>query len=184
MTVAAARDHIARQVEELQRQVYELRRQIASGVELEALPEGELDVLRCRVGDNQAAFLQESVEEVVMMARLTPVPEAPSWAPGLLNLRGTMAPVVDVVARIGREVRRPALSDRIVVCSIDGRRVGLIVQEVLGVDRCETADVEPPPQDIPCAPYLLGVLHGDGTPIMLLSVACLVATSDLPENGA
>jgi len=173
---------VTAEIAELRQRLYDLAKQVAAEHVAEEIPEGDLDVVFGRVGPHAAAFLREHVEEVVQMARLTPVPESPPWVAGLLNLRGEILPVIDVWSRCQRHDRQQELTDLIVICRTDGRMVGLVVQEVGIVHSVKRETFRPPPADVPLAPYLLGVLEADGAPALLWSVRRLVATSDLPEE--
>jgi len=173
---------VLREIDELQRRLYELKKQVAGRAHTEELPDGDLTVLIARVGEERVAFLARSLDEVVPMARLTPMPESPSWVAGVLNLRGRMVPVIDVLARSRRGARRQEVEDLIVICRVDERPVGLVVQEIVDVRIVDRRRLEPPPQDVPFAPYLLGLLKMEGAPGLLLSIRRLAATSDLPEE--
>ncbi len=126
------------------------------------------------------AFLQEVVREVVPVPRLTPLPEAPDWAPGLLNLRGVLVPIIDVQARVTGEPRRVALSDLIVVTGVGGRPVGFLVQEIVDLKRCPGIHVERP-RDIPAADYLMGVVQVEGASVLVLSAVALARSFGVPE---
>jgi purine-binding chemotaxis protein CheW len=124
------------------------------------------------------------VVEVVMMAKLTPMPESPEWVAGLLNCRGQTIPVIDVLARLTRAAHRPSLSDVVVICSVAGRRFGLIVQEILSVDTVPPRSVQPPSPETEHAPYLLGVIQLAQQMILLFSVAALLdVASSSGANG-
>ncbi len=175
---------LAQRVGELSQQLDQLRLQLAAHRPQARRLEGNFHALCCRIGGEHMAFLHDSVEKVVGMAKLLPLPEAPLWVPGLLNLGGTMVAVIDVLARLTKLERRQELSDLIVICQAHGRPVGLIVQEVLHSVSCRPDQLEQPTQDMTHAPYLLGVLQIDSQPTMLLSTESLVATSSLPaESG-
>ena len=169
-------------IETLQEEIYELRRHLSARPQLDTTLTGELAVLLCTTGDSCVGILLESVQEAVRIARLTPLPEASPWVPGMLNLRGRLVPVIDLLARMTRSQRTPLLSDLVVVCTLGERSVGALVQEVLGVVDIQAADVEPTPEGVALAPYLLGVAHHDGQPALLISIESLAATSDLPEE--
>src|SRR5215470_7075323 len=106
------------EIEQMQHQIYELqlRVQRAAASGLEAMPDGELLLLECRVEGQRIALLLDRVEEAVPAAALAPLPESPPWVLGMLNLRGTTIPVLDVASRLLRRGRRLELSDLIVVC--------------------------------------------------------------------
>ncbi|MBI5546310.1 MAG: purine-binding chemotaxis protein CheW [Deltaproteobacteria bacterium] len=180
---SAADPQLWAEIRRLEERLSELRGRVVGIAEREQLAPGDLPLLLFRVGGEQAAIAQRHVLEVVMMCKLTPLPEAPAWIPGVLNCRGQSVLVVDVLARLGRAARRPALSDLIVVCEVQGRRVGLIVQEILGVETVAAAAVQAPSQGLDQAPYLLGVLQSGTRTVLLVSVKALIATSSLPDGA-
>jgi chemotaxis signal transduction protein len=74
-----------------------------------------------------------SVVEVTRMVALAPLPDGPAWMAGVVDLRGTPVPVVDLAGRLGRVAQAAILDRRIVVVSDPVALVGLIVDEVTGV---------------------------------------------------
>ena len=173
---------ILNRIDELQEELYELRRHLSARPRPEAVLSGELSVLVCTVGESRIGILLDSVQEAVRIARLTPLPEASPWVPGMLDLRGRLVPVIDLLARVTRSRRKPLLSDLVVICNLAERSVGVLVQEIVGAVEVQAADVEPPPEGVALAPYLLGIAHHDEQPALLISIESLAATSDLPEE--
>ncbi len=173
---------LLREVEALQRRAYELRLQLAGRLQAEPLPAGEIRVLVCRAAEYRIAFLERIVHEVVMVPHLVPLPEAPCWVPGLLNLRGQILPVIDVAARLTREPREILLDDMIVVSEVEGRETGFLVQDVLGLRTVPADAIQRPNRDVACAPYLLGVVSQDQDSFTLVSGVALVRMSDLPAG--
>ncbi|MGC4119889.1 MAG: chemotaxis protein CheW [Myxococcales bacterium] len=173
------------EIRELEKRLADLRGRVVGRIEREQVPRsGPLPVVVCRLGDQRIALLQQWVSEVVMVCRLTPLPEAPAWIPGVLDCRGRSVLVLDVLARLKRQARRPELSDRIVLCEWAGRRVGLIVQELLGVESAAAEDLQAPPQDVECAPYVLGTLPVRREQALLFSLSALLDSSDVPGGLA
>lgn len=170
---------ILERITTLEAELRELRRAVQPPLKNETLPTREFSILPCRIGDAQAAFVNTDILEVVMVAKLASIPESPAWIRGILNLRGQVVPVIDVWQRIHRCSRSLELSDRIVVCKFEGAFVGLLVQEVFSVRRCDPASVQAPPSGIPHAPYVLGLLGLDGDSRLLMSTERLITTSDL-----
>jgi purine-binding chemotaxis protein CheW len=179
--MASETHEIVARIEELERQLYDLRRELAGRWAPDDAPTAATEVLVVRVGESRMALLLGSVEEVVMAAAVARLPEAPAWVQGLLNLRGTMVPVLDVSARLQRRQRRVELSDFVVVARVDGQPIGLLVQEVLHLSTLQAGAIERPGRDLAYGPYVTGVAHCEEEPVLVLSAAALMATSDLPE---
>lgn len=165
-------------VEYLQREIEHLRKQIAGKFHSKELPQGEFPLLICRVEEQYVAFPLELVVEVVMMAKCTRVPETSPWMQGLLNLRGLSVPVLDIQACFNRRERKPQLSDFVVICRFRGRKIGLVVQEVITTRQFNADDFEKATQDIRHAQYLLGIIHAEDKPVLVVSVQQLVVMSE------
>jgi purine-binding chemotaxis protein CheW len=73
------------------------------------------------------------VAEVLRMVALTPVPEAPTWLPGVLNLRGFVIPVVDLRARLGMPAAAYGLNTPIIVVNGHSQRLGMIADAMVDV---------------------------------------------------
>jgi purine-binding chemotaxis protein CheW len=96
-----------------------------------------------------------AVESIIKMQPITVVPQAPSFVEGITNLRGSVLPVMDLRKRFGLTNGRSKESStaknttqdesRIVVVSMDGVKVGMIVDAVSEVLRVSSEAIEPPP---------------------------------------
>ena len=75
----------------------------------------------------------EQVVEVLRMVSLTPVPDAPDWLSGILNLRGEPVPVIDLRQRLNWPAQEPGLTTPMIIGEADGRRVGLLVDTLDGI---------------------------------------------------
>lgn len=145
--------------------------------------QGEITVLLLRVHGMDAAIPLQSVQEVVPYAWLTPIPQAPPWVAGVLDLGGAMVCVLDVGARATGGVHSPRVEDFIVICQIDRRLVGLCVSAVMDVVSFPASAVATPPSDVPYAPYLLGTISRGASPILLLSVELLLHGSEQTSHA-
>jgi len=88
-----------------------------------------------------------SVQEIVRVPdELIRVPKAPSFVEGVINLRGTVLPVVDLRMRLGLKQVERTDRQRIMVFLISGVRTGFIVDQVAEVLMIPRAAIEPAPQ--------------------------------------
>jgi purine-binding chemotaxis protein CheW len=88
-----------------------------------------------------------SVQEIVRVPEeLVRVPKAPSFVEGVINLRGTVLPVIDLRLRLGLKQVERTDRQRIMVFLISGVRTGFIVDQVAEVLRIPRAAIEPAPQ--------------------------------------
>ena len=88
-----------------------------------------------------------SVQEIVRVPEeLIRVPKAPSFVEGVINLRGTVLPVIDLRLRLGLSQVERSDRQRIMVFLISDVRTGFIVDQVAEVLKIPRAAIEPAPQ--------------------------------------
>jgi purine-binding chemotaxis protein CheW len=98
-----------------------------------------------RVGTEELAVDIMLTKEVVPMREITPVPETEFYVEGVMNLRGSLVPVLDFRKRL-RALRTNTQGDsRIIIANIDGRIAGLIVDGASEVIRVSDDMIEPVP---------------------------------------
>ena len=75
----------------------------------------------------------ESVREINQMSEITEVPRTPEFVEGVMNLRGTVLPVVDLRKKFAVSVSEYTKNTCIVVIDVDFGPVGMIVDSVKDV---------------------------------------------------
>lgn len=132
-----------------------------------------------RVGREYYALDIICIREIIRPIRIVPVPKAPVFVDGVVNLREAIIPVVDLRRRFGLT---PATEEetqrRIVICAIDGRIVGLLADEVTEVCSCHHADVRPTPYYLsgPEAEFFPGICRKGDRLMMLLDLRKLLSS--------
>jgi len=100
-----------------------------------------------RLGTEEFGVPIDSVQEIVRVPDvLTHVPKAPPAVEGVINLRGSVLPVVDLRRRLGLSRVERNDGQRIVVFLIRGVRTGFIVDAVAEVLKVPRQAIEPAPQ--------------------------------------
>lgn len=142
-----------------------------------------------RLGAGRYVVALADVAEVVPLAPLTRVPNAPGWLAGVANWRGRVLPVVDL--RLLLEAPAPPLptSARFVVLtpggSVAGAAVGVLAEAVPGVHDGALAPLEPlPPTAAEGATALLrGQLLDAHGPLGVLDAAAVLGLRDRMPRG-
>ena len=96
-----------------------------------------------RVGAEELAVDILLVKEVVMMREVTPVPETDFYVEGVMNLRGSLVPVVDLRKRLRARRVVSGPDQRILIARFDGKLIGLIVDGTSEVVRISRGMIEP-----------------------------------------
>jgi len=92
-----------------------------------------LHIAEFKLGPHHCALTLDRVQEVLRIVAVTPLPQAPPFIEGVLDLRGHVLPVVDLRARFGLPSRPYDDATHVLVAPLRGHPAALIVDEVLGV---------------------------------------------------
>ena len=85
------------------------------------------------------------VREIRGWTRATPLPHAPSFMKGVINLRGTVLPVMDLAERLGLPVAKHTNRNVIIVVKHENSMTGLLVDAVSDIIRLTQDDLQPSP---------------------------------------
>jgi len=100
--------------------------------------EDEGQVVVFRLGSEEFGVNIHSVQEIVRVPELlTKVPQSPDFLEGVINLRGSVLPVIDQRTRMGMAQAERSDRQRIMVYLMDGVRTGFIVDSVTEVLRLD-----------------------------------------------
>ncbi|WP_281889164.1 chemotaxis protein CheW [Paenibacillus sp. YYML68] len=95
-------------------------------------PFGRMDMpfISVGIGSEQFALPIHEVREIIRLQEITEVPHARAGLLGVINLRGTIVPVIDISERLHVTASPFSSATRIVIVSFKGEDVGLIVDSV------------------------------------------------------
>ena len=115
------------------------------------------------------------------MGEITRVPQTPNYIKGLINLRNTVIPIVDLRLRFGLQQNEPDEDTRIMVMNVRDKTVGIIVDAVSEVLRVGHEQIAPPPPTIAGLgrEYLTGLAKLEQRLLILLDIDKI-----LGEEGA
>jgi len=103
------------------------------------------ELIAFRVGDQEFCVDIMAVRELRGWTQTTPLPESPSYVRGVINLRGTVLPVIDMGARIGLPPSDAGARNVIIVVCIGGQLVGLLVDSVCDILTVADGGLQPTP---------------------------------------
>ncbi|NJD67214.1 MAG: chemotaxis protein CheW [Candidatus Methylomirabilota bacterium] len=85
------------------------------------------------------------IQEIKGFAAITPLPNAPTFLKGVLNLRGTIVPIIDLRKKFGLPEVELTKFTVIVVVQVQGKITGFIVDAVSDVLDVAGTDIQPAP---------------------------------------
>lgn len=141
---------------------------------------GAREYLSFRIGENEYSVEIMSVREIRGWTRTTSLPHAPSFMRGVINLRGTVLPVVDLALRLGLDATEPEDRNVIIVVDVGSRSMGLRVDAVSDILSFSEDQMQPPP-DIAAsqgARFVKSLTIHDDRMIRILDLEHVLPTSD------
>lgn len=157
------------------------------GTEEGATPKAERTLLVFDLVGEQCGLDVNLVREIVHVPpRITRVPNAPDYVRGVINLRGTVIPVLDCALKMSGSWTENAGESRIVVAECEGIQFGVLVDAVREVRSVPDSLVETEASSNSGSigtDYVMGVAKmEDGRLIVLLDLAALFDITELLEE--
>ncbi len=149
-------------------------------VKMKELLNMEGKYLRFALGKERFGIEILRIIEIIKLVPITKVPNTPDFVRGVINLRGTVVPVLDLRLKIGMEEREYDSKTRIVILEeeMDGfkMKVGFIVDEVDVVCDVKAADIDMAPSfgQAEITNFIRAVVRMDETVYILLDISILV----------
>lgn len=124
-----------------------------------------------QLNEQQYALPIQETQEIIRMTAITQVPNTRHYVEGIINLRGSIVPVINLNKRLGLTVNEYNDATRIIVVEHEGQKVGMIVDNVLEVGRFTEDEIEPPAVAGDNVDYLRGVVKKGDRLWLLLNLA-------------
>ena len=123
-----------------------------------------------QLSDQKYALPIQETQEIIRMTEVTRIPNADYYLEGIINLRGTILPVINLNRRLGLVEKEEDDETRIVVVENNDQKVGMIVDSVLEVGRYSESEVEPANMVGNDTDYLKGVVKKEDQLWLLLDL--------------
>ena len=126
------------------------------------------------------------VQEVLRMTDIAPVPGAPSYVLGIINLRGNVVTITDIRLKFGLGSKETDDSTRIIITEIKNNVVGIMVDSVAEVVDLNSADIDSAPNvgNDESNKYIQGVSSRDGELLILVDLDKYLSDEELGNVSA
>ncbi len=133
-----------------------------------------------RLADENYGIAVMQVQEVLRITEITPVPGAPDYVLGIINLRGNVVTVLDTRRRFGLPPKEVDDVSRIIIIESGDQVVGLLVDSVAEVVYLRASEIESSPSvgNEESARYIQGVHSEDGELLILVDVNKLLTEEE------
>src|SRR5689334_10227989 len=112
--------------------------------------------------EQQYALHLSAVQRIVRMVEVTPLPKAPEIIKGVIDMHGTIIPVLDMRKRFGLPQVETKLGQQLIIARTSARTVALATDAVSGMVERSQEHITHPEKIAPGIQYVEGVANMDG----------------------
>ncbi|HWR39013.1 MAG TPA: chemotaxis protein CheW [Patescibacteria group bacterium] len=136
----------------------------------------EVQLVVFKLGREEYGVSILQVQEIKRMTDITRVPHTPEYIKGVINLRGSVLPVVDLKKRLNLPMEEYTDDTRIIIVKVEEIIVGMIVDAVSEVTAINQENIEPPQAVVSGveSSYLSGVGKMDNRLLILLNLLAII----------
>jgi len=123
------------------------------------------------------------VQEVLRYSEIAPVPGAPQYVLGIINLRGNVVTVIDTRLRFGLNQEDTTDQTRIVIIETENQVVGILVDAVAEVVYLRQSEIETTPNvgNDETAKFIQGVCHKNDELLILVDLEKMMSDEEWNE---
>ncbi|MGO9740579.1 MAG: chemotaxis protein CheW [Roseiarcus sp.] len=139
---------------------------------------GAREYITFRIGSQYFCVDIMSVREIRGWTPATALPHAPAYVRGVINLRGSVLPIVDLAERLGFPQTDASARQVIIVVQIGAQIIGLLVDAVSDILTLTTENIQPTP-DVASdfvKSFVRGILAFDGRMIGVIELDGVMST--------
>ena len=126
------------------------------------------------------------VQEVLRYTEIAPVPGAPDYVLGIINLRGNVVTVIDTRSRFGLPAGDVSENSRIVIIEAEKQVIGIMVDSVAEVVYLRSSEIDAAPAvgTEESAKFIQGVSNRDGQLLILVDLNKLLSDEEWDDIGS
>ena len=123
------------------------------------------------------------VKEVLRNIEIAPVPGAPNYILGIINLRGNVVTIIDTRTRFGLPSREIDENTRVIVIETNDQSVGILVDAIAEVADIPESEIEVTPNvgNDDSTKYIMGVYSANGNLIILVEIEKVLTEEEWAE---
>ncbi len=141
----------------------------------------ETQVVGFAIDGEEYALSIMQVREIIIPPKITKIPRAPEFIEGVIDLRESVLPVMDLRKRLGLDAAEHTEDTRILVVNIGDTEIGLIVDSVTEVIRLENKLIEEAPSIVKGieAEFIDGICRLERGLVVLLNMEKILSADEL-----
>jgi purine-binding chemotaxis protein CheW len=105
-----------------------------------------IEIIAFRLHDQEFCVKTTTIREIRGWAPSTPIPHSPKDVIGVMNLRGTVIPIIDLARKLGLPSAAANERSAIVVTEVRNMIIGMLVDRVSDILTIKSSEVQPSPE--------------------------------------
>jgi purine-binding chemotaxis protein CheW len=143
-----------------------------------------------QLGDELYGVDIMDVKEIVKIQNVRPIPNAPFYVEGIINLRSEVIPIINLHKRFYLKKLKTDPDSLIgddeggfIILDIEGNKIGIIIDRIARVVPVDTSEIKPPPQMLSGigTEYIHGVVRQDANYLIILDTRRLFSAKELQK---
>jgi len=144
-----------------------------------------------QLGDELYGVDIMDVKEIVKVQSVRPIPNAPYYVEGIINLRGEIIPIINLHKRFHLQKLVVEDSDDLyeddeggfIILDIEGNKIGIIIDRINRVVPVERSEIKPPPQMLSGigTEYIDGVIQQEVSYLIILNTRKMFSARELQK---
>lgn len=145
-----------------------------------------LEIIAFRLHDQEFCVKTTTIREIRGWAPSTPIPHAPSDVIGVMNLRGSVIPIIDLAQKLGMKSAVATERSAIVVAEVHNMVIGMLVDQVSDILTIPASQVQPVPEISASfdKSFSEGIIANENGMICFLNLAKMFKGSDTEDMAA
>ena len=141
------------------------------------------ELIAFRIADQEFCVDIMQVREIRGWTPATPLPRTPSFMKGVINLRGTIVPVIDLRLKLRLDNARYDAFTVMIVLNVEDRVVGIVVDSVSDVIPLSAEQIRPTPEFGAAVDtrFISGIGTHDDRMLILLDIETLLDSADMGQ---
>jgi len=154
-----------------------------ANVAAEAVTDPVIQLVTFKLADETYGINVMHVQEVLRISEIAPVPGAPAYVLGIINLRGNVVTVIDTRSRFGLPSAETDDSSRIVIIESEEMVVGILVDSVAEVVELNQSEIDSAPNvgNDESSRYIQGVANRESDLLIVVDLNKLLTEEEWSE---
>lgn len=145
-----------------------------------------IEIIAFRIHDQEFCVKTTSIREIRGWAPSTPIPHSPPDVVGVMNLRGSVIPIIDLAYKLGMKSTLANERSAIVVAEVHNMVIGMLVDRVSDILTISATQVQPVPEVTASfdKSYSEGIIASEAGMICFLNLTKMFKESDNDDLAA